>query len=47
MDLELNRITEFDEKIREIARQFGLDFFPQEFDAIPRQLFTLVIRTGL
>jgi stage V sporulation protein R len=37
MDLELDRITEFDEKIREIAKHFGLDFFPQEFDAIPAQ----------
>ncbi len=37
MDLDLERITEFDEKIREIAKNFGLDFFPQEFDAIPAQ----------
>jgi stage V sporulation protein R len=37
MDLELDRITEYDEKVREIAKHFGLDFFPQEFDAIPAQ----------
>ena len=37
MEPELERITEFDKKIREIANNFGLDFFPQEFDAIPAQ----------
>lgn len=35
MDRELKRLCEFDEKIQGIAREFGLDFFPQEFDVIP------------
>lgn len=34
---ELKRLQAADEKIQEIARQFGLDFFPQEFDVIPAQ----------
>jgi len=37
MDPELERLTQFDEKIQEIARGFGLNFFPQEFDVIPAQ----------
>ena len=37
MEPDLERISKFDEKIREIAKNFGLDFFPQEFDAIPAQ----------
>jgi stage V sporulation protein R len=37
MDPELRRFYEFDEKIQEIAREFGLDFFPQEFDVISSQ----------
>ncbi len=37
MDPELERLDQFDEKIQEIAREFGLDFFPQEFDVIPVQ----------
>jgi len=37
MDSDLKRLCEFDEKIQEIARSFGLDFFPQEFDVIPAQ----------
>ena len=37
MDEELRRLREFDETIQEIARQLGLDFFPQEFDVIPAQ----------
>jgi len=37
MDADLKRLMEFDEKIQEIARGFGLDFFPQEFDVIPAQ----------
>jgi stage V sporulation protein R len=37
MNLELKRLNQFDEKIQEIAREFGLDFFPQEFDAISSQ----------
>ncbi len=37
MDPELSRLAQFDEKIQEIAREFGLDFFPQEFDIIPAQ----------
>ena len=37
MDPELKRLSEFDEKIQEIARELGLDFFPQEFDIIPAQ----------
>ena len=37
MDVDLKRLMEFDEKIQEIARGFGLDFFPQEFDVIPAQ----------
>jgi stage V sporulation protein R len=37
MDPELQRLSQFDEKIQEVAREFGLDFFPQEFDVIPAQ----------
>jgi len=37
MDSELKRLIRFDEKIQEIAREFGLDFFPQEFDVVPAQ----------
>ncbi len=37
MGADLNRLMEFDERIQEIARGFGLDFFPQEFDVIPAQ----------
>jgi stage V sporulation protein R len=37
MNSELIRINQFNEKIQEIAREFGLDFFPQEFDVIPAQ----------
>ncbi len=37
LEPELKRLTEFDEKIQAIAREFGLDFFPQEFDIIPAQ----------
>lgn len=37
MDADLKRLNEFDERIQETARAFGLDFFPQEFDAIPAQ----------
>src|SRR3990172_5215721 len=34
---ELERLIQLDEKIQEIARGFGLDFFPQEFDVVPAQ----------
>jgi len=37
MGSEFQRLAQFDERIREIAREFGLDFFPQEFDLIPAQ----------
>lgn len=37
MDAELKRLIEIDERIQEIAREFGLDFFAQEFDVIPAQ----------
>lgn len=37
MDPELKRLRQFDEKIQEIARQFNLDCFSQEFDVIPAQ----------
>jgi stage V sporulation protein R len=37
MDPELKRLHNLDEKIQEIARKFGLDFFPQEFDVISAQ----------
>jgi stage V sporulation protein R len=37
VDSELKRLRQFDEKIQEIAHEFGLDFFPQEFDVIPAQ----------
>ncbi len=37
MDPELKRLSQFDEKVRGIAQQFGLDPFPQEFDVIPAQ----------
>ena len=36
-DPELERLAEFDLIIQRIAREFGLDFFPQEFDVIPAQ----------
>jgi stage V sporulation protein R len=34
---DLQRLVEADEKIREVASEMGLDFFPQEFDVIPAQ----------
>ena len=34
---EMERLCWFDEKIQAIARDFGLDFFPQEFDIVPAQ----------
>ncbi len=37
MEAELKRLMEMDNRIQEIARQAGLDFFPQEFDVIPAQ----------
>jgi len=37
MDPDTQRLIQFDEKIQHIAREFGLDFFPQEFDVIPSQ----------
>ncbi len=37
MDPELERLNQLDEKIQEIGQNFGLDFFPQEFDVIPAQ----------
>lgn len=36
-DPELKRLSEFDEIIQRIAKESGLDFFPQEFDIIPAQ----------
>ncbi len=36
-DPELERLSEFDEIIQRVAREFGLEFFPQEFDIIPEQ----------
>lgn len=36
-DPELERLSEFDRLIQQIAKEFGLDFFPQEFDIIPAQ----------
>ncbi len=36
-DLELKRLEEFDQIIQQIAKEFGLDFFPQEFDIVPAQ----------
>jgi stage V sporulation protein R len=37
MEAELKRLAELDEAIQGIARDFGLDFFLQEFDLIPAQ----------
>jgi stage V sporulation protein R len=37
MASELKRLNQFNEKIQEIAKEFGLDFFPQEFDVVPAQ----------
>lgn len=37
MELDLHKLARYDERIQEIAREFGLDFFPQEFDIIPAQ----------
>ena len=34
MNSELKRLIEFDERIQKIAEEFGLDFFPQEFDVV-------------
>jgi stage V sporulation protein R len=34
---EIDRLNFFNERIQEIAREFGLDFFPQEFDIVPAQ----------
>ncbi len=35
--IDLARLNEADHLIQEIARDFGLDFFPQEFDVVPAQ----------
>lgn len=37
IDPEIKRLIEFDERVQEIAHEFGLDFFSQEFDIIPAQ----------
>jgi stage V sporulation protein R len=37
MNSELERLVQFDKKIQEVAQEFGLDFFSQEFDVIPAQ----------
>jgi len=37
VDPDLRRLNRFDERIQDIAREFNLDFFPQEFDVIPSQ----------
>lgn len=37
MEAELKRLAEFDEILQRVARDFDLDFFPQEFDVIPAQ----------
>ena len=34
---DLDRLNEADEMIQGIARDFGLDFMPQEFDVVPDQ----------
>ncbi len=36
-NIALEQLARFDEKIRGIARGFGLDFFSQEFDIVPAQ----------
>jgi stage V sporulation protein R len=37
MDPEMKRLNKFNRRIQKIATEFGLDFFPQEFDVIPAQ----------
>lgn len=37
MAVDLRRLQEFDQAIQEIARDFGLDFYPQEFDVVPAE----------
>ncbi len=37
LNATLDRLAWFDEKIQGLAREFGLDFFEQEFDVVPAQ----------
>ena len=34
MNSELKRLIQLDKKIQKIAKEFGLNFFPQEFDVV-------------
>ncbi len=36
-NVDLKRLEEFDAAIQEIARDFGLDFYTQEFDVVPAE----------
>jgi stage V sporulation protein R len=36
-DLDIKKLNEADRLIREVAAEFGLSFFPQEFDIVPAQ----------
>ena len=41
-DPDLNRLREFDERIQEIAREWGLDFFSQELNIAPSRFYGVV-----
>lgn len=45
--VDLARLNEADKIIQAIARDFGLDFFPQEFDVIPDQKMLEIMAYGL
>jgi stage V sporulation protein R len=45
--VDLKRLNEADALIQKIAREFGLDFLPQEFDVIPDQKMLEILAYGL
>ena len=45
-DKELKRLNKFDSRIQEICRDFGLDFFDQEFDIVSSQKMIEIMSYG-
>jgi stage V sporulation protein R len=45
--VDLGRLNEADRLIQGVAREFGLDFLPQEFDVVPDQKMLQTIAYGL
>ena len=46
INADVKRLLYFDEIIREIAVEFGLNFFPQEFDVVPAQKMLEIMAYG-